>query len=287
MKIKIAILLTATVLLLCYCKKDDEKTSYIVDDVILSNAQAAVYFHVIFREAENAWAIIDEKGYLSEPVVFESGTTGKKIISFEESGELLLTIEYHTWTAGKVQLMGTMTVILPHKFYPARENKPASIQLSDFSINGQRVIGFASFTYIPGVEGSNDIYNYKLADAAVYDKESPNLKLITADIKNGRYERIEDGDTPINQSDDIWKFTATTTGMLYDDPKMKYTNTILQNNKYILGGDEVSGDVNFSVDCVTAAKGLAEIKIPGWSSDLMLYAYACSDLIYHVQTDVH
>ncbi len=285
MKIKNIILLSVSVLSLCYCKKDDEGSSYTVDDIVYTNSQAAVYFHTMFREAENAWAIVDSIKYSTDPYEEKNGSAYKKITFKETEAQISVTVEYNAWMSGTFLLGGSMTIILPGKFYRVKD-KAANVTLNSFSINGQRVIGTATLMYRV-VEGNekNDHYDYSLADAAIYHaKESPAQRLITAGITNGKYERIGGGAT-VKQNDDIWSYTATMKGLLYDDPNMAYTNTILSTQEYeLIKGDKLTGIVNFSFSCKTAQKGMSQVVISGWPD--MIYVYNCDGVVYLAQTDI-
>ena len=70
MKIRNIILLTIAIVSLCDCSKDTPEEPYSNKDIVEVNAQAALYFHTVFREAENAWAFINSKEY--KPDAYES-----------------------------------------------------------------------------------------------------------------------------------------------------------------------------------------------------------------------
>ena len=267
MKFRNNILLVLVILAFLSCKKEDVVT-YDNEDILISNAQAAVYFHTIFREAENAWAIVAKLDYVQTDSAETRGTSSYKKIVYD--GEKNVSITYNAWMSGHVQLGGTINVTLPDKVYRA-DGKSAKVTLESFSINAQRITGSATITFNVSTVTSNDHYKYSLTSGAIYDKnEDKRLILITSDIKDGLYERI-DGGVTVKQDDDIWAYTGTMTGLLFEDPNLRYTNTVLAKEKYTVGNETLDGIVHFSMTEKTAIKGLSNISISGQSD--IIYAY--------------
>jgi hypothetical protein len=252
MKLKFILAVSVSVLLLYGCKHDNGAYSYTVGDIVQYNAQAAIYFHTIFREAENAWAFIHEKKYDTQVYTEETGASYKKIYCGETEGsQCIINIEYNSWLSGTFHLMGKITVTLPDKNVYRQEGKTAGVKLSDdFSIAQQRVTGSSSMTFVKNAEDANDHYDYKLTSASIYDMDD-RQRLITAGISNGKYVRMG-GNQTLSPGDDIWALTATMTGQLFDDANMKYTNTVVDSGE----------PVYFLMNCPKAIGGVSDVIIP-------------------------
>jgi len=279
MKIKYITILSVIILSLIQCNKRDKDISFSNESIVIDNAVAAMYFHIIFREAENAWAIIDDLDYVSDTYTDPKSTsTSYKKLTYEEKE---VTIEYHSWITNNYLLFGTVTVRFDKDVYRT-VGKVANIYLKGFSINGQNVVGESTLRY--GKEKDNDIYTYSLLEgSAIHELGSSKPVLISGSIRNGRYERIEGNET-LEQDDDVWTFSGVMTGMLRETPSMKYTNTVLTT--YYLGDEEMDGTVYYSMNCKFARQGASEIKISERSN--IFYLYLCSeDLFFSSSTDIH
>ncbi len=255
------------------CKKDSEE-SITNEQILENNAQAVMYFHTIFRESENAWAVVDSINYDPTNIVEEKVGSSYRKISYN-SDTNTVTVEYNAWVSGRMQLGGKVYIKVPNRY---KENgSTAAVTLESFSIQAQRVTGAATLTYSK-VEGSEtDHYQYKLTNGAIYHQDETQLQvLITANIQNGAYERTAGGNT-VDQKNDLWAYTGTMTGLLYEDPNMSYTNNVLTS--YVDGsGATQNGTVYYSLGCLTAKEGVAQIKTSGRSD--ITYQYDCSEYFY-------
>jgi len=252
----------AAIIFLCQCKKEPE-APYSNENIVTDNAQAALYFHTIFREAENAWGFIDSMKYEKGKYPFEPNrfTTSKELTYNEKT----VTIEYNNWETNGLYLSGTITVSFGIGSF-RKEGSIANIYLTDFSINQQYVVGGSSIKFIKKVavkekEGEyNDTYTFTLLDgAAIHECGYSMPVLISCTIANGQYERSE-GNKTFRQDNDVWVYSGVMTGMLHDDPNLKYTNTVMAN--YTENGVNKDGKVHFTTNCITAKQGRSQIKIP-------------------------
>ena len=263
------VIIFAVVLLAFIQCKEEDNGNYSNFDIVFDNAQAALYFHIIFCEAENAWAIVDDKNYESFEYTFqdpENQNTFKKIIYDAE--ESTVTIEYNAWIPKN--LNGTISVDFEADSY--RKGEAARISLTGFSIEGQNITGNLVIQYKSTENDENDLYTFNVLEgAAIRKKDNNKAVLITASIANGDYERVAGGETILQQDDDEWKFWGIMRGMLRDRPNMKYTNTILHESA-----------AHYSMGCITAKQGYSLITIPG--RDNIECIYDCSDIHYHVVT---
>ncbi len=278
MKFRNITFIIVAIVVLCYCKKDDDEGQYTNEQIVYTNAQTTMYLHTIFREAENAWAIVDSMEYdVAKTYVRNVGVSSSKTITYKETegGVKTATIEYSAWNTGNVQLMGNIVVTLPDKGVYKQNGKTAAISLeNNFSIQGQRVTGYATFKYNTTTNNPNDQYTYTFTDGIIYDKDETQGRkiLTTATIVNGPYERIEGGST-VYEGDDIWAYTGTLTGLLNNDPNMKYTNTVLVSYTTV-NNEKKSGIVHFSMNCQTAEDGVCTVVISGRPN--IIYGYDCS-----------
>ena len=267
MKIRNIILFLFVFCALSQCKKEPEEP-YSNEHIILDNAQAALFFHVIFREAENAWAFIHEKNY-------ESGTyhdpENKPNVTKSYTYNVAtndVTINYNAWPSNNLLLVGTLRVGFRVDSYRI-DGSVANVYLSEFSIDGNDIRG------VPSIKRSSDNkYTYNFIDGAVYERGVNMPVLITGKIENGQYERIEGGDT-FTQDDDVWAYSGTMTGMLHDNPKLNYTNKVLTS--YIFENGD-NGVIHFTMDknCLTAKKGVSEITIKDRPD--ITFGYFCTDI---------
>lgn len=274
MKLKFIPVVCVVALLLYGCKQDDGEHSYTVDDIVQYNAQAAIYFHTIFREAENAWAFIHEKKYDTQVYTEETGVSCKKVYCGETEGsQFIINIEYNSWLSGTFHLMGKITVTLPDKNVYRQDGKTANVKLSDdFSIAQQRVTGSSSMTYVKSTEDANDHYDYRLTEASIYDVDD-RQPLITAGISNGKYVRIE-GNQTLSQGDDTWALVATMTGQLFGEANMKYTNTVVNPDE----------PVYFLMNCPKAIGGASDVIVPNQPYIRYTYGTDCdSDIMLTVE----
>jgi len=252
------IIILVAIIFLCQCKKGPEKP-YSNENIVLDNAQAALYFHTVFCEAENAWAFIDSIDYQNGVYTDEASTLTKyKELTYNESTSTV-TIKFHSWKTNNQYLSGNMSVRLIVNSY-RQEGKAANVLLTDLSINGQRVEGSATIKFNNFVE-DNDNYTFTLLEGAVIREHGLSKPvLISCAITNGgQYERIAGNET-LEQGDDEWVYSGVMTGMLRNDPNLKYTNTVLTTYKDSKG-EIRDGRIYFTNDCVTAKQGASEIKI--------------------------
>ena len=268
------ILLVFATILLARCKKEADKP-YPDDYIIRDNAMAIVYFHTVFREAENAWAFIDNENYemgdYSDPA--STPPTKYKNLTYDDETNTV-TVEYHAWVSSKFLLNGNMYVTLKQDSYRVH-GEIATVTLSDFSINGQMVTGESRITYQKVENSDNDRYNYvHPRPANIHEMGISMPVLISGTIANGRYERIAGGET-LTQDDDAWTYTGRMTGSLGNNLSLKYTNEILSGE---------DGTVHFTTECNFAEQGISKITIPG-RSDITCY-YSCDGVDYDTVSHV-
>ena len=254
-------------------------------DIVLDNAQAAMYFHTIFCEAENAWALVNSEEYVSfGPVdLRQTNATSYKKITYDED-ENTVIIEYQSWTSfNNLNLEGTIIVEFDTSSY-RKPRETARIFLEDFFVEGQNVAGRASLQYKNVEEGDNDQYTYNVFEGTTIFEKDGNPVLLTALINGGNYERITGGET-LSHDDDVWKYWGTMTGMLREKPNMRYTNTVVQT----IDIDDVKYDsaIYYELGCKTARHEFdypvySEIKIPG--RDDIRYVYLCSQVLFFYET---
>ena len=255
------IILFAAIIFLCECKeKSDEPypNEYIVTD----NAQGAMYFHAIFREAEYVWAYIDSMDY-AEGVyrLPESPSTDyRELICTEdkEKNTNTVIVEYHDWKTNHLSLAGKIKVIFSNDSSYRKNGKVANVYLEDFSINGQDVVGESTIKFTGNSE--KDLYAYTLSNgSAIYQLGNSKSVLISGGVNNGQYERVEGMET-FSQDDDVWAFQGVMTGQLRNDPNLKYTNTV--SATVMIDGAREDGRVFYNMSCKIAQKGFSQIKIP-------------------------
>ncbi|MDR1666584.1 MAG: hypothetical protein LBS03_02670 [Bacteroidales bacterium] len=216
----VAVVISAVMPCGCGSGSDDDEgyeTRVMVTDV----TQAYLYYWLIFREAENAWALVHEAGYAAGETTRENGRS----ISYQltEGGKGIVSVVFDGWRQHTAILSGTMTVDLPVDKDSYRQNGRVSISLSKFSINGQQVTGFATITF--SAAGEIDQYAYSLTEAAIYDSDDEQI-LITCSMSGGRFQRIDGSATTASPEDDLWAFNGNMTGMLHNQSSLKYTNTV-------------------------------------------------------------
>lgn len=258
MRITNILWLTAVSCLLCCCKKDDTNSSYSVDEIVTANVQATLYFHIIFCEAENAWALVHNTGYSSK-IFGDTVRSSYKVVSFVETAGSTyeVHVKYNNWWVRQLGLSGEMIVKLPNKNVYRTELQTANVTLNGFSIAQQRVVGSSSIKYIGKNQEENDTYDYTFKSAKIYDVTDA-IAIISADITSGRYTRVEGGSTVVNSiktpNVDSWTFNATMTGSYREN--LSYTNKILSN--------VAGGILYFSKDCTKKAiQGISQLIVPG------------------------
>jgi hypothetical protein len=279
MKARIIFISVICSLLFVRCKKDDPAPAYSLEDMIRYNSAAALYFHVIFREAENAWALAEEAGYIEDRDIFfeENATkTDFKRITFSENegSEYLLSIEYRNWTVSGVMLIGKITVKLPSgKFY--RHSGTANITVHDFSIAKQRITGNSSISY----QGSEEVnkYSYSLSNGGIRDAENDNLVLVTAAITGGTY-------TQNTENDDIWHFTGTMRGAIGNNGSINYTNVVLTSGD-LFTGSGVDPFISFSANCRKPMGGIVQFTAVGQPDTYYFYNNCDGDIIINTITN--
>ena len=282
MKIKRFTILVVTIVALSLCNKESDRP-YSNLDIVLDNAQAAMYFHTIFCEAENAWAIVDSEEYLSFDDLIQINASSYKIITYDED-ENSVTIEYQSWTSyNNLNLDGTIIVEFDTCSY-RKSRETARVFLEDFFVEGQNIAGRASLQYKNVEEGENDQYTFNILDGTAIREKDGNAVLLTALINGGNYERIAGGET-LSHDDDVWKYWGTMSGMLREKPNMKYTNTVVQTVN--IDGVSYDSAIYYELDCKTARHEYeypvySEIKIPG--RDDIKYVYLCSQVLFLYET---
>ena len=281
MKVKSTnIVLFVAIICLCQCKKDKE-VPYPSESIVKDNAQAAVYFHTVFREAENAWALIDsvhyEEGVYKDPA---NTITMYKELKYTESTKTVV-IDYNAWKTNNLLLIGRIIIDFGKDSY-RRNAMPATVKLSDFSINGQDVVGESTITFTGNSE--KDLYAYSLIDGTAIRERGVSMPvLISGTISKGQYERIEGRET-FSQEDDVWAYQGVMKGQLHNDPNLNYTNTVLATSMYTVNGESRNGKIHYCMDCKTARQGMSQIKISGRSD--ITFAYDCSGYDFLTVTHV-
>ena len=277
MKIRNIIILFLTFVSLSHCKKNDTEEPYSNEEIIRDNAKAAVYYHVVFREVENAWAFIHDKKYQSGTYVEEiTPTIFKKITYDKENTNKELIVEYNAWQSNDLLLGGELRLRIEAGAY--RENGMiAIVYLTDFAINGQLISGEPSLKYITREDG-NDQYTYTVGRGAIYEEGNSKTTLISCNISGGQYVRVE-GDETLSQKDDVWTYTGTMKGILHEDPNLEYTNTVL--TRYTTdNGESNDGTIYFNPSCPFAQQGVSQIKLTKRPDSEIVYGYDCSEIYY-------
>ncbi|MDR2038389.1 MAG: hypothetical protein LBQ60_10750 [Bacteroidales bacterium] len=274
MKLKNIIIVALAVILLPTCKKDDDEVEYTPIDMVGDVVWATSYYSVIFREAEDAWALVDKNNYSTDPIT-EENESRKKTITFKEpsEGKFVVDIEYNAWSLNDMTLMGTITIDLPDKEVYGQSGRTAVIKLTNrFSVNGQIVTGNMPITCRFVTEGETQIdrYDYKLNTASIHSLEDDKKVIITCDVTNGSYTRIEGAETKADPKDDVWSFTGTMTGMLRDDANFTYSNTV--------SGTE-GETLLFKSTCYKALQGVCKLTVKGKSDMHYTYGTECDSKI--------
>lgn len=295
MKIQKIIISVIACVALSQCKKDSEE-SYSNENIVIDNAQASLYFHTVFREAEDAWAFIHSKDYEKGVYTDPANTSAVyKTTSFTAESETKdsVFIEYHDWKPNHVTLTGRIIVVFDNDSSYRKDGKTANVILSGFSINGQNVAGESTMRYRKAAN-NNDQYTYTLLNgSAICEKGNSMPVLISCAIANAQYERVK-GSKPLeseedddegeeDDEDDVWAFSGTMSGMLHNDPNLKYTNTVTAT-PYMLNDETKNGRVHFTKDCRTASEGISQVRISGRPD--IVYIYVCS-YIYFESTTLH
>jgi len=272
----------AVIIFLCQCHKDSEQPKS-NETIVLDNAQAALYFHTIFRESEYAWALMDSLGYRGgshrEPA---NPMMGSKLLIFNLSEKTLnVDVQYDAWLTHHLRLTGTISLTIDTCSYRT-DAKEAKVKLSDFSINGQAIVGESSIKYRKVANNTNDHYTFTLFDGTVIYEAGVSMPvLITSTISNGQYERIKGSET-WKHDDDVWAFSGVMTGMLHDDPNLKFTNTVTQTQ--LINGESADTRVYYSMDCKFGSNGLSQIKIAKRPD--IYFGYGCTELYFETVTQI-
>ena len=276
MKIQSVILLAVVFLVFSRCNKKSEEP-YSNVDIVMDNAQAALYFHTVFCEAESAWAFADINEY-EEKTDTEGTDLNFKKLTYSHVSETKdsVVIEYQDWElTNHLSLTGKIIVTFDTISYRI-DSKTASVLLSDFSINRQTVVGEATIRYRKTSAKPNGQYVYNLLNGAHIREAGTSAMLISCVISNGEYERIEGNDT----LDDVWAFSGVMSGTLHDDPNLKYTNTV--SATLSIDGKNIDVRTHYTMNCITAYQGLAQIKIAKRPD--IFYIYNCSKLEFESTT---
>ena len=277
MKIHRIIILAVFFVTFSQCKKSPEEP-YSNENIVMDNAQAALYFHAVFCEAENAWAFAHINDYEEKT----DGDSKKKLTYLHGSkNKDSVAIEYHDWELKHhLSLTGKIIVTFDNDSSYRKDSKTAGILLSEFSINGQTVVGEAAIRYRKTTTNPNDQYVFTLLNGSAI-RETGNAMLISCIISNGQYERIEGNETIAQDDDDVWAFSGVMTGTLHDDPNLKYTNT-MSATPYMLNNETKDGKLRYRMDCSTASEGSSLIKIAKRPD--IIYFYGCSELYFESTT---
>ncbi|MDR1865839.1 MAG: hypothetical protein LBR08_09760 [Bacteroidales bacterium] len=210
----------------CGCKKS-ANVSFAPEETVTDLAQTYLYYSMIFREAEHAWALIDHRQYPAEPVT-ETGANGaQRIFTWVETeeGKPELTVEYRAWTWGTATLAGKLTMNMPGKDLYRESGKTATVNFTGFSINRQNIAGYANITRAAAGDDGADRYNYSFNNSSIYDETGQQV-IIASTMTNGSLTRVEGGDTHPVQEDDTWSFTGSMSGTLRNNISLKYSNAV-------------------------------------------------------------
>ena len=279
MKTKIVtILAIGFVFTLTQCK-DEGDIGYSSNDIVIDNVKAALYFHVVFREAEYAWAIVDSIiGYASTESYIEMDSSNNiafKKYTYSDTTKIpVATVEYNEWrfTLGDedIHINGSFTIAIDTFSYRVSRSV-STVTLLGFSINEQSVTGSARITCQNVESNENDIYSFNLLSGASIRKKGDNTTtLITASIPSGRYERVIGVET-FTPDDDVWGYLGNMNGIMRENPKLNYTNT----------GDRV---FYYSTFCNYAENGAARIEIK--DHPVIYYWSSCYDTYYETVENI-
>ena len=287
-------LIVAVAGIFCRCG-DDTDGPYSNYQIVIDNAMAVSYFHTVFVETENIWAIVHENAYHEGMVVFDQ-TQGYKEINIEYSEEEdanTVTVEYLDWKSNNHLLRGTIIVTFDANSY-RRHQESARVTMSNFFIEGQIIAGVGTLQYRNAnrdeseedeeseVEEENDTYFFNLLDGASIREQGrrgSSSVLITATIRNGNYERVFKGEA-LSPEDDVWKYWGSMTGILRERPTMRYTNTVVSSMS--IDGQVHDVALYFLPGCNIAASGISTITIQGL--DEIRYLNICEEVYYETLT---
>jgi len=275
-----------TILLICFAlfNQCDEKTKEPVSnlDIVRYNAQAAMYFHTIFSEAEFAWAYVHNKDYYpftNERI--ERSATVYKELNYDGS---TVTVAYNAWTTDNgLIIVGDLRVesVTLHSY--RNNEKTVKITLDIFSINRQHVRGHAWIQPNNKEDNPNDFYLFTLSDGAtIHEDPIKNEKmptLISASIERGSYERVQGGETLLDQVDDVWIYSGgIMKGIILNDSRLSYTNTIINTSIDANTNENIDTKLRFSANCITAQWGVSKIVISERPD--IIFIYKCSEIEY-------
>ena len=273
MKIRNIILSVIAIISLCECTKEKSEDSYTNMHIVTDNERASLFFHTVFREAENAWATIHREDYKSGTYSDPASTsTGYKKLTYNEDTKTV-TIDYNAWLSDNLLLVGTISVKFDINSYRI-DKQTASTYLTAFSINAHNIVGESKIQYRKVESSDNDHYTYTLLDGAIHEEGSSKPILISGAVTNGQYERKEGSETFL-QDDDVWAYSGAMTGTLRNDPNLKYTNTVLTTYATV-SGEEENGTVHYAFSCTTALSGVSQIKASGRPD--IIFGYYCSGI---------
>jgi hypothetical protein len=239
----ICIVFSACALLFQACHKD--QNSYDVRLAVTDVTQAHLYYYMIFREAENAWALVHKDGYQFGKEITEN----HRIIQLDSlKKKSYIDVTFTEWKWGTATLSGKLILNLPARADSSYKRKDRiTVSLTGFSINGQQMTGFSTISYTgtATTDTTNvvDSYSYALADGSIYSTNGKQI-LITASVSNGVFRRIDGSATIAQPEDDIWTFNGVMTGLIRNNASQKYSNkadkllTVFGwdcNNKALLG----------------------------------------------------
>ena len=308
-------IVAAVVLALFSRCEDNSDGNYSNTEIVLDNAQAVMYFHTVFCEAENIWALADSKGYVEFEDFFQQSEGYKEVTAvvtekYDEDGIELLSVEntvtvtYHEWISNKLKLTGEISVVFLAGSY-RKQNETARATLNNLFIENQNVTGVSTVQYrnVPKVkeddeeddgddeeeeeEEENDIYHFSLLDGASIREAGRRAGgmpvLLTASIRNGSYERVAGGAT-LSADDDVWKYWGVMSGILRNRPTMRYTNTI--SERMNIDGTQVDFAIYFDGGCPITVmhniSGFSTITISGHSD--IFYQFRCDRVYFETET---
>ncbi|GHT77913.1 hypothetical protein FACS189464_0460 [Bacteroidia bacterium] len=224
----ICISAAAAVLLLLQpaCSKDD--ASYSPDEMVIDVTQAYMYYFIIFREAETAWAQVHEDGY---PVGKVDSTESRKVYyllktEIKTEGDTIkkysIEVDFEDYRWNSTVLSGKITVNLAADSSYTKNDR-TTVSLSKFFINRQEVEGFSIISHTRNEE--TDQYSYTLASGSIYSVDGEDI-LITSAVSSGVFHRTKGSATTDTPEDDVWTFNGAMTGKIRNTESLKYSNAV-------------------------------------------------------------
>jgi hypothetical protein len=212
--LSVAVVLT---LLQSGCHKDD--ASYSPGTMVIDVSQAYMYYFIIFREAETAWAQVHENGYRYGE---KTGNSNRTIQLDSLNKKIYIDVHLKDYTWESTVLSGKFTIALTADSSYLKKDK-ATISLDSLFINKQKVEGFSTITHTLNEE--TDQYSYILASGSIYSVDGEDI-LITSAVSGGTLLRTAGSATIATPEDDVWTFTGTMTGKIRNSESLKYSNTV-------------------------------------------------------------